>query len=207
MGRTKGIKNSRKMHIWTNEEKIYMAEITPGNSHKDILRLMCEKFNYDFTMTQITAAIKRYKLNTGRTGRYEKGRIPYNKGTKGIMKPNKTSFKKGDIPANHREVGSERINVYGYTEVKVAEPNKWKLKHRVIYEEHYGEIPKNHNVIFADGNKLNLDINNLVLVNKDQLLVLNKNELIKDNADLTKAGVNVANLMIKIRDINNKRKG
>ncbi len=207
MGRTKGIKNSRKMHIWTNEEKIYMAEITPGNSHKDILRLMSEKFNYDFTMTQITAAIKRYKLNTGRTGRYEKGRIPYNKGTKGIMKPNKTSFKKGDIPANHREVGSERINVYGYTEVKVAEPNKWKLKHRVIYEEHYGEIPKNHNVIFADGNKLNLDINNLVLVNKDQLLVLNKNELIKDNADLTKAGVNVANLMIKIRDINNKRKG
>ena len=207
MGRTKGIKNSRKMHIWTNEEKIYMAEITPGNSHKDILRLMCEKFNYDFTMTQITSAIKRYKLNTGRTGRYEKGRIPYNKGTKGIMKPNKTSFKKGDIPANHREVGSERINVYGYTEVKVAEPNKWKLKHRVIYEEHYGEIPKNHNVIFADGNKLNLDINNLVLVNKDQLLVLNKNELIKDNADLTKAGVNVANLMIKIRDINNKRKG
>jgi hypothetical protein len=207
MGRTKGIKNSRKMHIWTNEEKIYMAEITPGNSHKDILRLMCEKFNYDFTMTQITSAIKRYNLNTGRTGRYEKGRIPYNKGTKGIMKPNKTSFKKGDIPANHREVGSERINVYGYTEVKVAEPNKWKLKHRVIYEEHYGEIPKNHNVIFADGNKLNLDINNLVLVNKDQLLVLNKNELIKDNADLTKAGVNVANLMIKIRDINNKRKG
>lgn len=207
MGRTKGIKNSRKMHIWTNEEKIYMAEITPGNSHKDILRLMSEKFNYDFTMTQITAAIKRYKLNTGRTGRYEKGRIPYNKGTKGIMKPNKTSFKKGDIPANHREVGSERINVYGYTEVKVAEPNKWKLKHRVIYEEHYGKIPKNHNVIFADGNKLNLDINNLVLVNKDQLLVLNKNELIKDNADLTKAGVNVANLMIKIRDINNKRKG
>ena len=207
MGRTKGIKNSRKMHIWTNEEKIYMAEITPGNSHKDILRLMCEKFNYDFTITQITAAIKRYKLNTGRTGRYEKGRIPYNKGTKGIMKPNKTSFKKGDIPANHREVGSERINVYGYTEVKVAEPNKWKLKHRVIYEEHYGKIPKNHNVIFADGNKLNLDINNLVLVNKDQLLVLNKNELIKDNADLTKAGVNVANLMIKIRDINNKRKG
>ena len=207
MGRTKGIKNSRKMHIWTNEEKIYMAEITPGNSHKDILRLMCEKFNYDFTMTQITSAIKRYNLNTVRTGRYEKGRIPYNKGTKGIMKPNKTSFKKGDIPANHREVGSERINVYGYTEVKVAEPNKWKLKHRVIYEEHYGEIPKNHNVIFADGNKLNLDINNLVLVNKDQLLVLNKNELIKDNADLTKAGVNVANLMIKIRDINNKRKG
>ena len=55
--------------------------------------------------------------------------------------------------------------------------------------------------------EISLDINNLVLVNKDQLLVLNKNELIKDNADLTKAGVNVANLMIKIRDINNKRKG
>ena len=197
MGRTKGIKNSRKMHIWTNEEKIYMAEITPGNSHKDILRLMSEKFNYDFTMTQITSAIKRYNLNTGRTGRYEKGRIPYNKGTKGIMKPNKTSFKKGDIPANHREVGSERINVYGYTEVKVAEPNKWKLKHRVIYEEHYGEIPKDHNVIFADGDMYNYDIDNLIAVSKSEMLILNNHKLIYKDKELTKTGVNIAKILSK----------
>ena len=44
-------------------------------------------------------------------------------------------FAKGNVPPNHRPVGSERISKDGYIEVKVAEPNKWRLKQRVVYEE------------------------------------------------------------------------
>ena len=32
-------------------------------------------------------------------GRFQKGSKPWNKGVKGAMKSNKTSFKKGNIPA------------------------------------------------------------------------------------------------------------
>ena len=51
-------------------------------------------------------------------------------------------------------VGSERVNK-GYIYVKVAEPNVWIEKHRLIYESMYGNIPTGHKVIFADKNKRN----------------------------------------------------
>ena len=115
------------------------------------------------------------------------------------MCSNKTSFKKGTIPPNYRPVGSERINMEGYTEVKVKDPNKWELKHRLIYKQHYGEIPKGHNVIFADRNIQNFDINNLILVSKAEMLILNNNKLIFEDKELTKVGVNIAKVIDKAK--------
>ncbi len=37
-------------------------------------------------------------------------------------------FEKGHISKNHKPIGSERINVAGYIEIKTAEPNKWELR-------------------------------------------------------------------------------
>lgn len=207
MGRPKGSKDRKPQHKWTDEEKKYLKSIVKGNTYKEITKKMNDKFEYDFSEEQIKGAMFRNKLITGIGGHFKKNHTPWNKGSKGLTSANKTSFKKGMIHINHREVGSERITRDGYIEIKVAEPNKWRLKHRVIYEKHYGEIPKNHAVIFADGNKMNLDIDNLVLVSRHQLLVLNKNNLIKDETELTKAGINVANIIIQLNNINNKRKG
>ena len=128
IGRPKGSKN-KVIHIWSTDEKEYLIKITHGKSYRDILGLMNNKFEYQFSLNQIKSAISRYNLNTGRTGRFEKGRIPANKGTKGLTGANKTSFKKGNTPLNHKPVGSERVSVDGYTEIKVSEPNKWRLKH------------------------------------------------------------------------------
>ena len=140
MGKSKGIKNTA-VHIWSNEEKEYLAEITPGKHYKEIQELMKNKFNLEFTMNQIKGAIWRYKLNTGFTGRFQKGDIPFNKGksqkdymsAESIEKTKKTRFKKGQSPINWRPVGSERITKDGYTEIKIAEPNVWELKHKVLF--------------------------------------------------------------------------
>ena len=113
-----------------------------------------------------------------------------------------TMFKKGHIPKNHREIGSERITKDGYIEVKIEDPDVWGLKHRLIYEEHYGEIPAGYSVIFGDGDKLNFDINNLILVSRSELLLMNRNKLIKNDSVLTKVGVNIAKLL----DTMNKKK-
>ncbi len=37
-------------------------------------------------------------------------------------------FAKGNVPPNHRPVGSERISKDGYIEVKVAEPKQVEIK-------------------------------------------------------------------------------
>lgn len=183
---------------------MYLAEITPGRSRKEILELMNEKFDYQFTLSQVTGMIKNNRLNTGLTGRFQKGHNPWNKGTKGLTKARITSFKKGDIPHNYKPIGSERVNIYGYTEVKTAEPNIWEFKHRLIWEAHYGKIPRGSAILFLDGNKSNLNIDNLIMITKEQLLRMNQYRLIKKDADLTKTGINIANLIIKLDEINKK---
>lgn len=193
---------SRRIKKWTEEEKEYLKSIVFGRSHDEILKLMNEKFEYEFTKEQIKGVIARNKLITGRTGHFEKGIIPWNKGTKGVCKANKTTFKKGNKSWNYKPVGSERINSEGYTDVKIADPNKWKLKHHILWEKEVGSIPEGYVLVFADRNKQNIKIENLLLVNKKQILTMNANNLISEEAEVTKAGLNLAKLINKISESN-----
>ena len=189
---------------WSDEEKEYLKKITPGHHYVEIANMMNKKFNREFTVNQIKSAIGRYKLNTGFNGRFKKGNVPHNKGKKGLYYKGceKTWFKKGQAPINHKPVGSERIDLDGYTLIKVSEPNVWKLKHRVVWEKANGPIPKNYTVIFLDGDKSNTDINNLALVSRNELLIINQRGLLKKDKELSKVGINIAKLQSKI----NKRK-
>lgn len=189
----------RSIHIWSNEEKEYLKLITLGRHYKEIQKLMNEKFNLGLTLSQIKGAIGRHKLNTGFTGQFNKGHIPFNKGVKGLKLGGKeTQFKKGNIPLNCMPVGSERVNGDGYIDVKIAHPNKWKGKHILVWEEINGHVPPGYAVIFGDGDKRNFDINNLILVSRKQLLILNRNKLIQNDADLTRTGVIIADIYSKM---------
>lgn len=193
-----------QIHFWSEEEKEYLSKITQGKHYKEIVELMNNKFEYNFTLGQIKSAITRFGLNTGFTGRYEKGHIPANKGKKGISKPNKTSFQKGHIPSNYRPVGSERVNKKGYVEIKVEDPRTWKLKHRFLYEKYHDvKLNRHELIIFADKNNRNFKKENLVKINERQLLILNKEKLIKNDAELTKAGINIAKVIEKINELKN----
>ena len=207
MGRPLGVENKGPRHIWSDEEKQYLAEITPGRGYKEIQSMMSCKFGFDYTHHQIKGAITRNKLNTGRTGRFEKGHATWNKGTKGLTKANVTSFKKGQKSHNYKPVGSERITKDGYCEIKVSDTGRrWRPKHVLIYEKHHGKVPKGSAVIFLDGDKRNFDIDNLHLVTRNQLAMLNKNSLIQKDAELTKTAINVVDLMKKISAIEKKDK-
>lgn len=130
----------------------------------------CQKFGRtDVSKDNLNALRKRNGWKTGRTGRFEKGqaRIP-NSGAKG---PNKTSFKKGQMPANTKPLYSERTRDDGFVEIKIPEPNpytkaktRYRLKHLWIWEKSKGAIPKNHVVTFKDGNNKNCDLSNLELL-------------------------------------------
>ena len=199
MSRPKGSKDKKPQHKWTDEEKEYLASIVKGSTYKEITEKMNDKFEYNFSEEQVKGMMYRNKLATGTGGYFKKGSTPWNKGLKGYMGANKTSFKKGTIPPNQVPIGTESITKGGYIKVKVGEPNKWKLKQRYIYEQHYGEIPKDCNVIFADKNIRNFDINNLVLVSKAEMLILNNNKLIFEDKELTKVGVNIAKVIDKAK--------
>lgn len=208
----KGSKNKVKPHKYTPEEKAYLYEIIPGHSYKEIQYLFYKKFKINLTTGQVKGVVGRSGVNTGRTGRFEKGKVSWNKGLKqeeymskeAIERSKKTRFKKGIIPGNKRELGSDRLNVDGYWEIKVAEPNKWMLKQRFIWELYTGEkLTTKDNILFLDHNKNNIDITNLVKITNAQLALMNGRGLIKNDADLTLAGVNIARLIEKIREVEN----
>lgn len=111
-----------------------------------------------------------------------------------------TQFKKGYTPYNYKPVGTEIVNADGYIEVKLADPSVYKKKHILIWETEHGPVPKGHVIIFGDKNKRNFALNNLILVSRRQLAILNKYHLIKEHADLTRAGLVIADLHMKINE-------
>ncbi len=187
-------------HKYTKEQAKFIEKNIKGTRTNMLTEMFNKKFETQLETNQIRAYVKNHDLKSGVDSTFKKGRTPHNKGMKGICSEGckKTWFKKGCMPVNHRPVGSERINIYGYTEIKIKEPNKWRLKHQVVWEEHKGSIPDGYVVIFGDGNKSNFDISNLVLVSKQQLLTLNRNNLIQNDADLTRTAVIIADICQKI---------
>lgn len=183
-------------HQYTTEEQQFMAEYVPGHSYKEIQKAFTEKFGWEISLGQVNAYIGNHRLNTGRTGRFQKGQEPPNKGKKGTCAAGceKTWFKKGNIPANYRPVGSERVNADGYIEVKVADPNKWKLKHRVVWESANGKIPKGCIIIFRDNDKTNTDIDNLLLIKRGTHAVLNHTGLCEYSGEYKETAICIAEL-------------
>lgn len=193
---------------WTTEKIEYLTEITPGKSYKEIRTLMCDRFPSRFEVGQIKSAISRYGLHTGRKeGGFKKGHTPYNKGTKGVSKPNKGCFAKGHRGIRRRPIGSEYIDPKrGIAQVKVGEPNIWKYKHRVIWEEANGPIPDDHCIIFLDGDKTNVTLGNLALVSRLLSGHMTGNGLFDTNPEVTKSGTILAKLMCKTTEAKERTK-
>lgn len=133
------------------------------------------KFDTNHELDNIKALCTRKGWMTGRTGCFKKGNIP--SPLSGAKGPTSTSFKKGNVSANYRPVGSERISVEGHIEIKTEDHKRWKSKHRVEWEKHHGPIPKGHIVIFIDGNPLHWQIENLQMISRAEHVILNKRGL------------------------------
>ena len=191
-------------HKYTAEQLAYLKR------HETIeRRWLAASFNNHFgtalTIEQIKSTCSRIGLKTGRTGCFEPGNVPYNTGTKGLKTGSCTSFKPGQMPQTWVPVGTEVVeNKDGYTKVKIADPRTWKYKHVMIWEELHGPVPKGSCIIFADGDKQNFEPDNLVAVDRRELLFLNRKALIKPDKDLTKTAVNVAKVAVRAFELNRK---
>lgn len=203
------LKSGTRCGLPPGHSKIYPPEIREfisyhyiGTGHKEMANMLNQAFGTAYTKDQMKSYYSRFKLNSGLTGRFDKGHIPANKGKKGAGGWEPTQFKKGNIPPNRVPVGTERVDSkdgYIYVKIQDGQLNKnWKQKHVLIWEKYNGPVPEGHALIFGDGNKLNFDPENLILVTRAQLAVLNKHKLIQNNVELTKTAIAIADLKMKI---------
>lgn len=196
--------------LFTREQKAFIKENVKGLSNQKLVDLVNEAFNLSITVKQIKTWKHNNGISSGLKG--SEGMPPPNKGTKGLYNigGNRTSFKKGQRPSNFKPVGTERIDRDGYVLIKVSDAGpwhkRWRLKHTVVWEEVKGPIPKGHCLIFLDGNKHNVSMDNLQLVSRGQLVRLNQNHLITNNADLTKTGIIIADIYTKIGQRKKKKR-
>jgi hypothetical protein len=200
------LKSGTKCGLPAGQSKVYSPEVQDfikknivGSQISTLTDTINSKFNTGYQPSQIRAYVKNHGLSSGLDFRIPKGNIPVNKGKKKWwVGGEETQFKKGSTPHNYMPVGSERVNTDGYHDIKIADPNKWKAKHIILWEEKYGPIPKDHVLIFGDGNKDNVSIDNLILVTRVQLAVLNCHIKIQKDVELTRTGIAIADLKTKI---------
>lgn len=158
--------------VWTEDMDVILRDNYPCKYTSEVAEML------GLTSKQVLCRAKRLGLHKNpdviagirENGMFLKGHVPFNKGMKQheymseevIQKTIATRFKKGQIPVNIKNVGYERVNVDGYVEVKTEKG--FVLKHRMIWVEHNGPIPKGYIVRFKNGNKQDLRIENLELV-------------------------------------------
>jgi hypothetical protein len=170
---------------WSEQEVEIMVKNYPHISTKDVAGMLGKSVKQCYCKANLLRLHKTSDyLATESSGRlkngnsasfFPKGNIPWNKGMKGLqIGGEQTQFKKGTIPPNHRPVGSTRIDEEGYTSIKIAEPRKWVLLHRHLYEQEHGKINRNEVIVFRDKNRSNFDINNLEKITMSENMERNR---------------------------------
>lgn len=191
-----------KWSKYTPDQAEFLKGIIPDNPFEVVVEEFNKKFEREITPSQVRAYAKNHKLRTGRDTRFKPGHIPDNKGKKqteymsaeAIERTKATRFKKGQRSINWRPVGSTRITKDGYIEIKVKDPNIWKLMHRIVWEKENGQLKKDEAIVFLDGNKTNCDLSNLKKIRRKDLVRYNQKGIRFENADLTDAYLNVIQL-------------
>ena len=137
----------------------------------DYHQAFSETFGRDVSAANLHALRKRKGWRTGRTGCFEKGQDPFNKGVpcepgKGGLHPNarRSQFKKGQEPHNTKHLGHERLSKDGYVEISVAETNphtgygrRYVHKHVHLWEAANGPVPGGCCLKALDGDRTNTD--------------------------------------------------
>ena len=145
---------------------------------------MSKGINDEFSLSTSPDEIKGWRARTKNPrptpSKFQKGHTPFSKGKKWdeYMSPESqarsrmTTFKKGDTPHNTQPLGSISIMV-GYWVMKVShtgnQHQKWKFLHRLLWEKEKGPIPKGMNVVFRNGDRNDIRMENLMLMDRKEM--------------------------------------
>lgn len=227
-GYKNGLKQWTKEDYWKYQKRYpqgmyeFIRDNSWGVSSKEMAEMVNEKFGTNWTAAGMKQFRQRHGIKSGVTGWFQKGHAPGNKGKKleeYVKDPERvewirsrisaTQYKKGNKPFNELPVGSIVV-IDGYKLYKKQmEGTRWQCwepLHRVVWREHNGPIPEDGMIIFKDGNKMNCDISNLILITKRENVVMNKMGLRSEDPDLTETGVNIARLRLAAKDAKKRRK-
>jgi hypothetical protein len=167
---TKHIKYTQEMLDWLRQHR-------PMLTTKELVAQFNARFDVNIKTSALHSYCKRRGLFTGREGRFGKGGTSWNLGVT-MRVSERTEFKPGNRPHNSVSVGTiawkGRTKNNRYLAQKIAEPNVWEFCHRLAWQAVNGVIPKGSVVIFIDGDRENMAIENLACLTRGALVRLNQ---------------------------------
>jgi len=174
-------------HTYTKEEDKFLIDNVKGITELELVNKFNKHFNLNLSYKSIKNRKHRLKIKNGLKSTNKK--------------ENSYKYPKGHIPHNSVPIGTE-VEKDGYIWIKIKNGSgkqNWIQKHRLLWEQNKGKIPKGYVLIFKDGNKKNITLDNLELISKKEMLLLNDYGLIFNNKELTESGINIAKLISEIR--------
>lgn len=166
-------------NIYSKEFEDEMKQEASSKKFNELFEIAIKKYNYNITKKQLKMYLSKRKI------RYKD--FDY------------ARFKRTRNAGDNYPIGSERIKTDGMVQVKIAK-DKWEYKQRLIYSKYHNvELTSNDYIIFLDHNRNNFDINNLACVSRHESAILSNQQLFSNNQEITKTGIQIAKLMIKLK--------
>lgn len=177
-----GLKPSK--HFWTPEQDAILRELYPntlaqtiadqfglpvGSVHDRAARLGIRK-----DKEWVRENSREVQQRSDNTGRFRPGHTTWNKGKRCPGLGGETSFKPGNRPHTWVPVGTERVTKDGILQRKITDDGPaykhWKSVHAILWEAEHGPTPREHVVVFRNGNKQDFRMENLELVSRSELM-------------------------------------
>lgn len=189
--------------IWTDDQVATLRKVYPNYKTEDVAHILGHSLTAtyrkanslgleksDAYLASPAACRLRRGESVGAEYRFKPGNQSWNAGKKIGSKGRsaQTQFKPGQLPPNHKPIGSERL-MDGYLQRKMTEtgypPRDWVPVHILLWQEQHGQVPAKHCVIFKDGIKSNIVIENLECLSRSDLMKRNSvHNLPKELAEL-----------------------
>ena len=174
----------RGFHVWKAEEILFLEENNNMYTKKELTKKFNEYFNLDLTPRQIRAECCHLGLSAVVDGR------------------NKDSFKRLELNtiSTYKHGGKEKLRIKVKNELHKANEN-WMPLEKYLYEkENNIKLKSNDIIMFLDNNPKNMNLNNLILVNKKTAFVLNINKY-SGYGELTKAMADIISVQNEIKEM------
>jgi len=158
----------------------FISDNFEAMSDKELSAAINRRFNISTTRQSIKSLRRYYNIGKGR-GKYKACPVLTEKIKDGYVIIKKTN---DAIPAK----------------------NNWILKHRYLWEQAHGKVPKGYIVIFLDGRKDNFSLDNLTIVTKEEQIRLTKSKLRFNDPELTQTGIAIVKLKVLVARKSNAKK-
>ncbi|KRM54608.1 hypothetical protein FC18_GL002316 [Lacticaseibacillus sharpeae JCM 1186 = DSM 20505] len=184
----------------------------PGHHYFEISEFVHTEFGITFTVSQVHSYVRNHHLLTGFDGRIKKRQVL---NAKMQIKPGEhrnpaTEFKSGHEPVNKLPIGTTKVKSDGYlwTKVKDTGPmwKRWRQTHVLKWESAHGPRPAGMAITFIDGNKLNVSLDNLMLMTKAEMLQYNRRGLSSADPEINLAALNLAKMVTKAHRVKRREK-